>query len=162
MDLTDEQAAHLGRAIRAYRTKTLRISQLEAAKRAQLSIATIGRIERGESQSVTDDTIAGVEEALDWQEGSAELVALGGDPIPKDHPRAVIQEFRDSTGTIRHRVSVDHETGEPLPVEALAGQIAASGTEEIRILTRLLSIEAPRRAYVIAILDRILDLVDSV
>lgn len=162
LDLDSEQAQRLAAAARRRRRDLGDPPQVEIATRAGISLAAYQKIEKGRPGGLMPRTIDALDRGLLWQEGSAERVILGGSPLPDDHPRPVVEEFRDATGAIRHRITVDRETGEALPVEALAGQIAASGTEEIRVLTRLLSIEAPQRAYVIAILDRILDLVDSV
>lgn len=113
MDLTDEEATRLGRTAHAYRTKTLRISQLEAAKRGDLSIATIGRLERGETRSVTDQTLAGLETALDWQAGSVERVVAGGSPLPRDHPTPVVREVTGDGETKSRRVDVLDEPTHP-------------------------------------------------
>lgn len=91
MDLTDDQADRLAQIIRGYR-KRKRLSQQAFADRAGISIATMGRIERAESRTLTDSTIAGIEAAMEWQEDSVRLVVLGGSPIPADHPRPVITE----------------------------------------------------------------------
>lgn len=105
MDLDDEQALRLGRAVRAAR-QALRLSQHQVASAGGISVATLGRIERAESRVVEDGTLLGVDDGLQWQRGSAGRIIAGGDPVSADAPQVRVQEVPDDNGTVR-RLIVD-------------------------------------------------------
>jgi transcriptional regulator with XRE-family HTH domain len=60
------------------RRKELRLSKEEAARRARVNVKTWSQVERGEV--VRDTTYSGVDQALEWQPGSAEAVLDGNEP----------------------------------------------------------------------------------
>jgi DNA-binding XRE family transcriptional regulator len=75
---TDAGRVWLGEKVQEHR-KRLRLSKEEAARRAGVNVKTWTQVERGEV--VRDTTYVGVEEALEWQSGSAEAVLDGNDPV---------------------------------------------------------------------------------
>ncbi|MBL7491327.1 helix-turn-helix transcriptional regulator [Frankia sp. AgB1.9] len=114
MELDDDHAARLASEVRKARI-ALRRSQHEAAAKGDISVATLGRIEQARSRTITDDTIVGLELAVDWQAGSVALVIAGGSPLPADHPRAVIRDLTDEQGRPYRRIEAivdDSQLGE--------------------------------------------------
>ncbi|ONF62264.1 hypothetical protein [Amycolatopsis keratiniphila] len=80
----------------------LRIKWQDVAKRAVLSIATLGRVRSGKGELTTDTKYA-IEDALEWERGSIDAILDGGEPTPKPetppvpaaggNPRALIAEW---------------------------------------------------------------------
>jgi hypothetical protein len=78
---SQEARERLTRAIED-RRDFLRIKWQDIAQRAVFSIATLGRVRRGEGE-LTADTKSGLEDALEWERGSVDAILAGGEPIPR-------------------------------------------------------------------------------
>lgn len=65
------------------RRAELRIKWQDVARRADISIATLGRVRRDEGD-LTTDTKYGLEEALRWTRGSIDAVLAGGAPTARE------------------------------------------------------------------------------
>lgn len=81
------------------RRSQLRIKLQDVARRADISVATLGRARRGEGD-LTTDTKIGLEEALLWARGSVDAILAGGQPTPiaseatnRPRPRSSRHEF---------------------------------------------------------------------
>lgn len=89
-----DHAHRLGEAVRRRRL-TLGMSQRELARRAGLkSKITVSAVERGGAGRARDSTLYGLDRALSWPPGSAELMLqTGAEPTPLDQPAP--PEFTD-------------------------------------------------------------------
>jgi transcriptional regulator with XRE-family HTH domain len=80
-DASGERAA-LAAAMETRRAD-LRIKWQDVARRADISIATLGRVRRGEGD-LTTDTKYGLEDALKWTRGSVDATLAGGNPTLRE------------------------------------------------------------------------------
>lgn len=74
--------AALAAAMEARRAD-LRIKWQDVARIADFSIATLGRVKRGEGE-LTTDTKYGLEDGLRWARGSVDAILAGGKPTPRE------------------------------------------------------------------------------
>lgn len=79
----DEDWGRLARYIRDRRELLGLSTRRTLAQATGLSYRLLGDLERG-TRSVSDGTLSLVEQALDWQTGSAREILHGGEPTPRD------------------------------------------------------------------------------
>jgi transcriptional regulator with XRE-family HTH domain len=64
----------------AQRRKVLRYSQLELAKEADVSRATVQKLESATGPGTTRKVLTAIEQALNWLPGSIDAILAGGEP----------------------------------------------------------------------------------
>jgi transcriptional regulator with XRE-family HTH domain len=84
-----EAWGRLGDAIVARRVRMGIKTREQFAERSGLSLRTLHDLERGNRSSYDPSTLARLERALDWTEGSAQRVLAGGSPTPTDEVPSV-------------------------------------------------------------------------
>lgn len=126
-DASGERAA-LAAAMETRRAD-LRIKWQDVARRADISIATLGRVRRGEGD-LTTDTKYGLEDALRWTRGSIDAVLAGGTPTAR--------ESNPAPAAARHEWSADERRkilAMPLDdVIAFGQQIKRTSSERAAVL----------------------------
>jgi transcriptional regulator with XRE-family HTH domain len=110
----------LGAAVKASR-KAMGITQPQLGAAAGVSRATVQNIEAGQDYARVTPTLRAIERALDWQEGSIEVVLAGGDPVapgavpfPEPPPEPVRSLSRFVPGRLPLRVVQELEEGGPV------------------------------------------------
>jgi transcriptional regulator with XRE-family HTH domain len=110
----------LGAAVKASR-KAMRITQPQLGAAVGVGRATVQNIESGQEYARVTPTLRAIERALDWQEGSIELVLAGGDPValgapplPEPVPEPVRRGGGSVPGRLPLKIVQELEEGGPV------------------------------------------------
>lgn len=90
VDSGADMSARLAREVRRRRSE-MGLSQAALARRGDLSLATLGAIERGKPRTYTAPTLAALDRALGWEVGHAQGIL---DDEKRDDQRAIIAAAR--------------------------------------------------------------------
>lgn len=119
----EQMYARLAREVRRRRSE-LGLSQAALARRGELSLATLGAMERGKPRAYTAQTLAALDRALNWEVGHAQGILDEQKPAPADASldqtvlgmlaeyREVLDDLRRSPTWQRDVLAVADELGD--------------------------------------------------